>query len=139
MGKKLTLNRMTEVAHPLECHPRVMFNGDDTHDGTEMEYWEMAESTEVLQKGSHGGSKSSGSFQHEWHEAPGVVHVRAKKRSELVLLLPDVVFYGERLPGEAGECGILLLVGIILAAAALLMTRSPTSGGGIRLGVRGLI
>ena len=114
-----------------------MFNGDDTHEeGTETKYWEMTKSTEVLQKGSRGGSKSSGSFQHEWHEAPGVVHVRAKKRSELVLLLPDAVFYGERLPGEAGECGILL-VGIILAAAA--WTRSPTSGGGIRLGVRGLI
>jgi hypothetical protein len=79
-----------------------MFNGDDTHEGTETEYWEMTESTEVLQKGSHGGSKSSGSVQHEWHEAPGVVHVRAKKRSELVLLLPDAVFYGERLPGRGG-------------------------------------
>jgi hypothetical protein len=99
-----------------------------------MEYWEMTESKEVLQKGSRGGSKSSGSFQHEWHEAPGVVHVRAKKRSELVLLLPDAVFYGERLPGEAGEYGILL-VGIILVAAVL--RRSPTSGGGIRLGSAG--
>ncbi len=111
-----------------------MFNGDDTHEGTETEYWEMTESI-------RGGSKSSGSFQHEWHEAPGLVHVRAKKRSELVLLLPDAVFYGERLPGEAGggsARGILLLVGIILAAAALTWS-SPTSGGGIRLGVRGFI
>ena len=127
---------MAEVAHPSECHPRVMFNGDDTHEGTETEYWEMTESTEVLQKGSRGGSKSSGSFQHELHEAPGVVHVRAKKRSELVLLLPDAVFDGERLPEEAGKCGILLVV-IILAAAAL--TRSPTSGGCIHLEIRGLI
>ena len=87
-----------------------MFNGDGTHEGTETKYWEMTESTEVPQKGSRGGSKSSGSFQHEWDEAPGVVDVRAKKRSELVLLLPDAaVFYGERLPGEAGKCGILLV------------------------------
>ena len=81
----------------------------------------MTESKAVLQKGSRGGSKSSGSFQ----------HVRAKEGLELVLLLPNVVFYGERLPGEAGECGILLVGIIFLAAAAL--TRSPTSGGGIRL------
>ncbi len=38
---------MTEETHPSECHPRVMFNGDDTHEGTET-YWEMTESTEVL-------------------------------------------------------------------------------------------
>ena len=97
----------------------------------------MTESTaEVLQKGSRSGSKSSGSFQHEWHEAPGVVNVRAKKRSELVLLLSDAVFDGERLPGEARECGILL-VGIIVAAAVL--TRSPTRGGSVSLEIRGLI
>ena len=109
-----------------------MFNGDDTHEGTETKYWEMTESTEVLQKGSRGGSKSSGSFQHEWHEAPGVVHVRAKKRSELVLLLPDAVFDdGDRLPGEAGECGILL-VGIILAAAAFSDERWMHPPGGPR-------
>ena len=111
-----------------------MFNGDDTHKGTETKYWEMTKSMEVLQKGSRSGSKSSGSFQHEWHETSGVVHVRAKKRSELVLLLPDAVFYGERLPGEARECRILL-VDIIVAAAAL--TRSPTRVGGIRLGSAG--
>jgi len=49
----------------------------------------MTESKAVLQKGSRGGSKSSGSFQ----------HVRAKEGLELVLLLPNVVFYGERLLG----------------------------------------
>ena len=42
-----------------------------------------------MTESTRGGSKSSGSFQNEWHDAPGVVHVRAKKRSELVLLLPD--------------------------------------------------
>ena len=103
-----------------------MFNGDVTHEeGTKTQYWEMTESTEVLQKGSRSGSKSSGSFQHEWHETPGVVHVRAKKRLELVLLLPNAVFDGEQLPGEARECGILL-VGIIVAAESA----GPSDGGG---------
>ena len=116
-----------------------MFNGVDTHEGTETKYWEMTESTEVLQKGSRSGSKSSGSFQHEWHEAPGVVvHVRAKKRSELVPLFPDAVFDDKRLPGVARECGILLVVIIVVAAA---LTRSPIDrrvrggddgGGGLR-------
>ena len=100
---------MAEVAaHPSKCYPRVMF-GDDTHESTETKYREMTESTLLLlQKDSRRGSKSSGSFQYEWHEAPGVVDVRAEKGPELVFLLPDAVFYGERLPGEARECGILV-------------------------------
>ena len=33
------------IAHPSECHPRVIFNGGDTHEGTETEYWETTETS----------------------------------------------------------------------------------------------
>jgi hypothetical protein len=39
-----TLNRMAEVAHPSECHPRVMLSGEDAHEGKETQDWKMAES-----------------------------------------------------------------------------------------------
>ena len=67
-------------------------------------------------------SRPEASNKYKWYKVPGVVDVRAEKWRELVLLLSDAVFYGERLPGEARECGIL--VGIISTAAALM--RSPT-------------
>ena len=60
---------MSEVTEPPERHPRIMLiNGDNnTHEGTETQNWKVSERTWVPKKGSHrGGSKSSGSFQHEW-------------------------------------------------------------------------
>ena len=30
-----TLNRVPEIAHPPECHLRVVLSGEDTHEGAE--------------------------------------------------------------------------------------------------------
>ena len=59
---------MSEVTEPPERHPRIMLiNGDNTHEGTETQNWKVSERTRVPKKGfRRGGSKSSGSFQHEW-------------------------------------------------------------------------
>ena len=59
---------MSEVTEPPERHPRIMLiNGDNTHEGTETQNWKVSERTWLPKKGSRrGGSKSSGSFQHEW-------------------------------------------------------------------------
>ena len=32
LNNSSTLNRVPEVAHPAECHLRVMLNGDDAHE-----------------------------------------------------------------------------------------------------------
>ena len=69
-----TLNRVSEVTHPSECHARIMLNGDDTHEG-------RARVRRCSRKASaRRGSQSAGSFQHGWHEVLGVVHVRAPRK-----------------------------------------------------------
>ncbi len=111
-----------------------MFNGVDTHEGTETKYWEMA--VQRVRRYSR--------------KAPAAVPSRpeasntngTKRRGWLSTSAPRKgrnLFDDKRLPGVARECGILL-VGIIVMAAAL-TTRSPIDrrvrggddgGGGLR-------
>ena len=45
-----TLSRVPEEAHPSECHLRVVFHRDDTHEGAKSHNWEGAKSFQMLQK-----------------------------------------------------------------------------------------
>ena len=54
-----TLSRVPEIAHPSECHLRVVFNGEDTHEGAESHYREGEQGSKPTRSN---GTKQRGSF-----------------------------------------------------------------------------